>query len=282
MVGGTPAYRRFAHDDSPEGLGDFDDWLLRMVLDPANPLFCESRYLLEEEADIRDTALYHSVLAAVANGNGTRGGIASHIGRKAADIGHHLNVLEDSCLLRREADLFRSGRSRYRVAEPLTTFYQVVMRPRWGLLESGRAPMVWADAKPRFLSQVLGPHFEQMCREFAATAPPDVFGELPGEVGAGVVSGGREQIEVDVAVLAPAVHGEPRRVLSLGEVTWGEVMGARHVDRLRRARDMLAGRGFDVRDTVLACYGGAGFAPELTRSPEPVLPIGLEELYARR
>ena len=108
---------------------------------------------LEEDADVRDTALYHSVLAAVANGNETRGGIAGYIGRRAADIGHHLTVLEDRGLLRREPDVFRSGRSRYRVADLLINFYQVVMRPQWGLLESGRARPVWQAATARFSAQ---------------------------------------------------------------------------------------------------------------------------------
>ena len=77
VVGGTPAYRRFVNDDAPDSLDDFDDWVMRTVLDPATPLFREARYLLDEEADVRDSALYHSVLAAVAAGNSTRGGIAS-------------------------------------------------------------------------------------------------------------------------------------------------------------------------------------------------------------
>src|SRR4051794_3978286 len=34
VVGGTPAYRRFVNDDAPAGPGDFDDWVLRTVLDP--------------------------------------------------------------------------------------------------------------------------------------------------------------------------------------------------------------------------------------------------------
>lgn len=147
------------------------------MLNPASPLFCEACYLLEEGADVRDTALYHSVLAAVVNGNGTRGGIATYIGRRAADIGRHPNVLEDCGLLRREPDVFRSGRSRYRIAELLITFYHVVMRPQWGLLESGRARPVWQDATARFSAQVLGPHFEQLCRKFAlaASAEPETW-----------------------------------------------------------------------------------------------------------
>ncbi len=107
VLGGTPAYRRqFLDDDAPASLDEFGDWLCRTVLSPLSPLFREARYLLAEEADIRDTALYHSVLAAVAAGNSTRGGIASYIGRKSVDISHPLNVLADSHLMVREPDLF--------------------------------------------------------------------------------------------------------------------------------------------------------------------------------
>ena len=156
------------------------------------------------------------------------------------------------------------------------------MRPQWGLLESGRARPVWQDATARFSAQVLGPHFEQLCREFALAAPAGLFGALPGEVGAGVVAdpARRSQIEVDVVVFAPTAPGEPRRILSLGEAKWGEVFGARHVDRLSRARDLLAGRGYDTRDTVLACYSGAGFEADLSTPGDRVQTIGVDDLYA--
>lgn len=277
VVGGTPAYKRFVNDDAPESLDRFDDWVLRTVLSPASPLFREARYLLEEEMDVRDSALYHSVLAAVASGNSMRGGIANYVGRKATDIGHHLNVLEDSGLLRRRNDVFRPGRTGYQVAEPLVVFYQVVMRPQWGLLESGRAENVWEAARARFSSQVVGPHFEQICREYAMSAPAELFGDLPGEIGAGTVSDhyNKSQIEVDVVVLAPAVPGHRRKILSLGEAKWGEVMGRRHVDRLDRARKLLA-KDYDTEDTILACYSGAGFGPDIDPS---VLTVGLDDLY---
>jgi uncharacterized protein len=78
VVGGTPAYRRqFVRDDAPADLADFDDWVTRAVLNPDRPLMREARYLLAEEAGIRDPALYHSVLAAIANGNARWGAIAS-------------------------------------------------------------------------------------------------------------------------------------------------------------------------------------------------------------
>lgn len=79
VVGGTPAYRReFARNDTPAGPADFDAWVVRTILNPETPLFREGRYLLAEGPDLRDAGLYHSVLAAVAEGNGSRGGIAAY------------------------------------------------------------------------------------------------------------------------------------------------------------------------------------------------------------
>ena len=284
VVGGTPAYRReLAREDTPADLADFDAWLIRTVLNPQSALFREARYLLAEETEIRDPSLYHSVLAAVAEGNTTSGGIASYIGRKSNEVAHPLRVLEDCRLLIREPDLFRSGRARYRITEPLITFYQAIMSRDWARLELGGGPTVWRGSQPRFLSQVAGPHFEAICRDYAITADPGAFGGQPGEVGSGVVSdpANRTQIEVDVAVLAPAEHGLPRRVLSLGEVKWDRVMDLRHVERLGRARDLLTVKGFDTRSTVLCCYSGAGFSSELRAvQGDEIHLVGLDQIYA--
>jgi hypothetical protein len=52
------------------------------------------------------------------------------------------------------------------------------------------------------------------------------------------------------------------------------------IERLRRARDLLAVRGFDTRDTRLACYSGAGFDRELQAVQRPdIRLIGLSQLY---
>src|SRR5579863_9696072 len=284
VVGGTPAYRReLLREETPADLGDFDPWVIRTVLNPQTPLFREARYLLAEETEIRDPSLYHSVLAAVAEGNNASGGIASYIGRKSNEVAHPLRVLEDSRLLVREPDLFRSGRARYRIAEPLITFYQAIMSREWARLELGGGSAVWSGARARFLSQVTGPHFEAICRDYAIAADPAVFGGPPGEVGSGVVSdpANRTQIQIDVAVLAPAEHGRPRKVLSVGEAKWDRVMDLRHVERLRRARDLLAVKGFDTGDTVLTCYSGAGFERELQASQRhDIRLVGLDRLYA--
>jgi hypothetical protein len=287
VVGGTPAYgREFVRSDSPVGPDDFDAWIRRTVLSPQTPLFREARYLLAEETDIREPAIYHSVLAAIASGHATNGGIAGYIGRRSDELSHPLTVLEDAALIVREPDMFRGGRPAYRITEPLITFYEAVMRPRWSELELGLAEAVWQAAQRAFSAQVAGPHFETVCRSFATMAGASLFGELPAGVGHGTVndSGERTQIQVDVAVLAAPAPDEPRRILSLGEAKWGEVMSVRHLTRLARARDLLAAKKYDTSGTILACYSAAGFDRELReqakRAPGRVLLIGPEDLYA--
>ncbi|WP_216892934.1 hypothetical protein [Nocardia alni] len=58
------------------------------------------------------------------------------------------------------------------------------------------------------------------------------------------------------------------------------VAGHGHVHRLGRARELLTAKGFDTRDTTLACYSGTGFTEELGADDRSdVALIGLGELY---
>lgn len=190
-------------------------------------------------------------------------------------------MLEDCSLVVREPDVFRRGRFIYRVAEPLINFYEAIMRPEWFRLEAGQAEGAWREQRPDFLGRVVGPHFESICRTFAQSAGDELFGVPAGEVGAGVVNDPetRRQIEVDVVMFAPAAPGQSRRIVSLGEVTWGEVMGRKHVDRLARARDLLSA-SFDTDGCVLACYSAAGFSKELEGGEEARLAlVTLDDIY---
>ena len=58
-------------------------------------------------------------------------------------------------------------------------------------------------------------------------------------------------------------------------------MDLRDVEGLRRARDLLAVKGFDTRDTLLGCYSGAGFSDELPAAQDhDIRLVGLDQLYA--
>jgi uncharacterized protein len=287
IVGGTPAYRReFARDDTPSGPEDFDAWVIRTVLSPASPLFREARYLLADEPDLKDAGLYHSVLAAIADGNAHRGGIASYLGKKSGDLAHPLTVLQDCGLIMREPDVFKDNRSAFRIAEPLVAFYHAVMRPIWSDLEHTRdASQLWARSQRRFLSNVLGQHFEHVCRHWARhMAAPEFFGDYPNRVGVGTVndSVNRTSHEVDVVVFGLDDHNRSP-LLAIGEAKWNDLMGTSHVDRLRRIRSLLAGQGrLGAEAAKLVCFSGTGFSDQLRAqavADDSILLVGIDALY---
>ncbi|WP_449060958.1 ATP-binding protein [Planomonospora algeriensis] len=285
VVGGTPAYRtEMIRYDAPRDTADFDDWVVRAVLSPGSPMFLEARYLLAEEPDLRDGALYHSVLSAIAEGNSGRGGIAGYVGRKSNELSHPLTVLEDAGLIERETDAFRGNRTDFRIKEPLLAFYHAMMRPFWPQLLRGTATeQIWQRVRQRFTGNVLGPHFERVCREWTLYFAEERFGGWPAQVTAGTVNdpAARTTHEVDVAAVGHAEDGIPP-LLAIGEVKWDETMGLGHLARLRDIHGLIRRNDrYDSSQTRLVCYSGAGFTEELLQARDrgEVDLVGLDDLY---
>jgi hypothetical protein len=282
VTGGTPAYRtRFVRFQTPADLAEFDEWVVKSVLDQGSPLYREGRYLIASEGEVRSDSLYHAVLGAIASGRRTRSGIAEHCGRQAADLTHALSVLEDCDLIRIEPDAFRSNRHLFRISEPLIHFYEAIMRPEWSRLELGKAEAVWRESAPKFDSRVMGPHFEQLCRAYTATT--DRFGASPAEVSSGTLTDKktRTPIEVDVVATTAADANRPKRLLCVGEAKWGTRMDLHHLARLARVRDLLAAK-HDVSEAALACFSAKGFSDDLVAAASKdtrIHLVGLADLY---
>ena len=288
IVGGTPAYRReFARDDVPAGPDDFDSWVQRTVLNPASPLFREARYLLAAESELHDMGLYHSVLAAISDGNATRGSIATYVGRKSGDLAHPLNVLMDCGLAYRRSDAFRDNRATYEIAEPLITFYHAVMRPIWSDLAHTRNPArLWERSQTRFTSNVLGSHFEQLARHWTRYfAPEETVAGFPARVDPGTVNDPASKKTRQVDVVALGTDDDNREaMLAIGEVKWHETMGMPHLERLRHIRGLLTAQHRPgAASARLLCFSGAGFTSALTREASRASDVRLltpADLYA--
>ncbi|MFI7706421.1 ATP-binding protein [Nonomuraea sp. NPDC049480] len=283
ILGGTPAYKsEFLRGVAPASLEDFDDWVIDHVLHPASPLFREVRFLLAEDPTLRDTGLYHTVLAAVAEGNCTRGSIASRIERKATDISHHLTVLADAGLLTVEPDAFRQNRSTYRIIEPLVRFYHSIIRPRFAQLEQARpdrTERIWKVAQPRFRSAVAGPVFEHMCRSWTRNmAAEETVGGMAEQVLSGVVHEPSSRTSHEVDLVAMEDDGS---LLAIGEVKWGDTLGMAHLERMEKIATILTARGQEPK--VIVLFSATGFMPALedaaAKSGGRVQLVGLERLY---
>ena len=249
VVGGAAGYKDLAGVAGvPSGPQDLAGWLAATVLNPSHALFREDEYLLREDPRVTVEAPYYSLLQAIAAGRASQGRIAEAVGRAPGDIIYHLNVMLSAGFVERTDDLLTARRPTYRVADPIVRFHQLIGRRHRALLEDRRAGEVWSGAEATYRSNVVGPHFESVCRRwvdrYAASA---TLGGPAGPAGRVQVHDRdrRRSFEVDVAAVARGFPGgDPRRDIVLqvlGEAKASR-LGVGDLQRLDRVAGLLAGR----------------------------------------
>lgn len=287
ILGGTPGYRDLI-DDAPGSVAELDGWLARYLLNPSHALFAETDHLLREDPRITDRALYQSVLTAVAAGETSPGAIANVLGRDARSMTHPLDVLRTAGFLRRADDALAQRKPVYSVADPIIRFGMLVVRPRQSMYEERRATQAWAESRQVFSSRILGPHVEDLAREWTRRfASVDTLGGPVTVVGSAVLNdpAGRARHEVDVVGLASGETPQRRavRIQVLGEAkATNRPRGTADLARLDHVRGLLAGRGHDVTAARLLLFSRTGFEPGLVaaaRTRPDVALVDLERLY---
>lgn len=266
ILGGTPGYRALVPGPPPtDGLAT---WLGRTILNPASVLYAEKSVLLREDPRMVDTALYNSILAAVADGRRTPREIGSVLGRDFNGLRHPLAVLEAAGFLLRSDDMLTRKRPIYALADPVIAFTEAVIEPHRGLLEERDVATAWELSRPSYLSRVVGPRFEHVARVWTARYAGERFGAAVGRVGPAVVNdpGRRTQHEIDVVALPrgvpPYTPGAP--VLVLGEAkASARARGLGDLRRLEMLRDVVGARGHDVSGTSLLLVSRSGFDDDL-------------------
>lgn len=138
------------------------------------------------------------------------------------------------------------------LADPVIRFNQLITLPQAASVEQGFAEQIWQASAPTFHSKILGPHFEDLARDwtrrFAHTVLPD---GLPGPVGTTEVAdpAARTKHEVDVMALALGERPQsPRaRIALLGEAkATAAPRGTGDLERLEHIRALLAEQGYDT------------------------------------
>jgi hypothetical protein len=201
-------------------------------LDPTTSVFHEDELVFAEDPSIPDANVYRSVLAAVVAGNRTPTSIAQITERKATSLTRVLDRMIAGGLLTRTPDPLRAKRSLLDLGDPFLRFHYAIIRPNRAALARRQAKTVWARSAHTFRSQVLGPHFEAICR--AAVLDLDLGLPYVADVGVSVLrdqATGRNH-EVDVVGV-----DERDQIVLIGEVKASD--GPRGLDDVRRI-DRLA------------------------------------------
>lgn len=282
LCGGTPAYLDYCGGDTPRALDELDGWVHRNLLNPSSAFFREGRLLVGEEPDLRNAALYLSVLTALSLGNTRRGQLAAALGRKESALAHPLAVLQETRLVEARRDALRERRTTYHIAEPILRLHQLVVAPEEARLTRRAAGQVWTELADMVSSKIYGPHFEQLCRQWAAEHAADAtLGGRPSSVGSSVLTcpAHRSTHEFDL-VVTENTAGAAARICAIGEAKWRtEPVGLAQLERLRHLRSLLPQPAVPVR---LLLFSRTGFAPPLRQSAaasEDVELVDLERLY---
>jgi len=285
VLGGTPGYRDLLDAATPASPETFIEWLAAGVLNPSHALFREADYLLTEDPAIADRALYQSVLAAIAEGRSTRSAVASQLQRDESALRHPLLVLERAGFIRRDADLLLSKRPLIRIADPYVRFYHAVVRPDLARFEAREFREAWIEARPRFESNVLGPHFEDLARVWTSRfASRRTLGGRPSRVGFTQINdaSNRSRMELDVVAISGNTNADRPVVLAIGEAKGGSTKrGIADLRRLERGRILVAERA-EASASRLLLFSRAGFEPDLVseaRARGDVELIDLARLY---
>lgn len=269
VVGGTPGYRELLPAKAPTRPTDFSRWLGQGVLNPASAMFREDQYLLTEERGLTDRALYHAVVGAIASGKSSQSSIAAALGRENRAVQHPLKALEEAGFVVRDDDLLRLKRPTYRLADPIVRFHHVVKRPDLARFEDRRFADAWVDAAPRFHSHVLGPHFEQIARDFTVKfASSATAGGGVTRVGSAVVNDarGQAQHQLDVVATSYQLDGS-ESIVAIGEAKHtSQARTLSDLVRLEKVRAILVDRSQATPATKLLIFSATGFDANLIAS----------------
>ncbi|TVP44150.1 MAG: ATP-binding protein [Gemmatimonadales bacterium] len=262
IAGGMPRYLAALSG------GTLEDRVCDQMLKPDAPLWNEGRTIVGQE--LREPAVYFSLLEQLASGEKEVGELASAIRKGSAPVAKYLSQLEDLRLVKRDLPYGASAtdrRGRWVLVDPFLRFWFRFVFPFQADLEAGLSAedLYRSEIGPE-LAHHVSPVFEGACREHVRSTMGAQATRVDRWWGIALNSfrktGERSTEEIDV------VGSVRKRVTVVGEVKWttrpaGErLLHDLHtykIPALQQAGIKLAG------NPVVVLFSRSGYTPELVR-----------------
>lgn len=240
VFGGTPYYVEQIDEDA-----SFERNVTDQFFNISGLLYEEPLMLLRQE--LREPALYNSILDAVGRGATKPKEIAEKAGVERESVGKYLKTLEDLGVVRRWVPFGEnpqtSRRGIYRLDDQLFAFWYRFVSANVGAIESGAgAAVAQAQAFGHAFDTFMGGCFETMCAQWLVRA--NRAGRLPflaSSFGRWWGTNPRAREEVDIDVLA--ANKEEGRLLA-GECKWRSEFDETEALRTLEERSRLL-KGYD-------------------------------------
>jgi len=247
ILGGIPQYLRQFDPDRT-----IADNVRERLLEKTAYLYEEPKNLLRQE--LRQPALYHSILTAVAGGASKIGEIAHKIGEPSDKAAKYVGTLVELRILKRELPIGVPASSRktvYQLEDAFFSFWYRFVFPSTSALAQGMGGAIWSSRVEPCLNDYLGPVFEEVCRETMwrwnqSGRWPFVFDRMGRWWGNDVLL--RREAEIDI------VATDGRKAL-VGECRWrNEPVGRADVEAL-----LDRGRLLHFEDYYYVFFAKRGF-----------------------
>lgn len=163
ICGGIPQYLSFM--DSQVSLKDN---IINQFLDSNGRLFDETNNLLQQE--LRDPAIYNSVIQAIASGASRLNEIATRVGLTTAAVSSYLSNLIDLGIVAKKVPVTeltkaKSRKTIYQIEDGMFRFYYTFVFPQIDLISRHQSALAYQMVEQR-LSDFMGSAFEKYCQEF--------------------------------------------------------------------------------------------------------------------
>ena len=253
---------------------DIDEALRENLFNTSSYLFEEPDNLLKQE--LREPAIYNSVITAVAGGASHSNEIATKVGIASTICAKYLKVLLDLGILVKQTPITeRPGKKTiYAIGDNFFRFWYRFVPQNISTISAGRTDRIYDAVIKKYYPDYMGLVFEQMCRDYLFRYAENLP-ILLSDIGQWWGTDAKEKKEVQIDIVGtPAIGNE----YIIGSCKYRNTpVGADELELLRRYADVF-GKGEKYHFYI---FSKSGFTQGLTEAADrgEVTLVSLEEIY---
>ncbi len=269
VAGGIPHYiNKLEVEDS------IDKALLENLFNTSSYLFEEPENLLKRE--LREPAVYNSIITAIAGGASRASEIASKAGLESSVCAKYLRVLMELGILKKEMPIEEKSTKKtiYSIEDNFFRFWYRFVPGNRSVISAGRIRQIYERAVKQYYPDYMGLIFEKMCREYLQRYAQNLP-VVPGEIGQWWGTDPELKKEVQIDIVGTSLESGEYLIGSCKYCS--EKIGVDELELLRRYASVFRKGG----RFHYCIFSKGGFTPGLLDLAEKgeVLLYTLEDLY---
>lgn len=186
---------------------DVDEALKENLFNTSSYLFEEPENLLKQE--LREPAIYNSVIAAIAGGASHSNEISTKVGVDATVCAKYLKVLLDLGILKKKTPITEKPGKKtvYAIGDNFFRFWYRFVPQNTSVISAGRIDRIYDTVIKKHYSDYMGHIFEQMCQEYLFLYA-DELPVILSDIGQWWGNDSKEKKEIEIDIVGTPTEGK--------------------------------------------------------------------------